>query len=91
MPTVATTWHGSVLLSATTVDFSNPYGLLIVKNRGAADIYVRVDGTTPVALADGTYVVMPGEIRAFTPANSAAPQIKLIAAIAGSATVESPL
>lgn len=54
-------------LSAATVDTitmtSVDYPYVAVKNRaaGGAGITFRVDGQTPVALADETYLVLAGE------------------------------
>lgn len=53
------------LVAATvdTVTFSTNFGHVEVKNRASsgAGIFFTVNGAAPTALADDTFVVMPGE------------------------------
>lgn len=48
--------------TADTVNLNNEWTILEVINRsGTASVYVRADGTTAVAAADNTDIVLPGE------------------------------
>lgn len=52
------TKHGTLAPSVvTTVTLDDNYSMVEVVNRGSADIFFTVDGSTPTVAGDNTYVV----------------------------------
>lgn len=84
------TWHGALTPNEVTeVTISTPSGVLILMNRSTdVDVFFRVDGTDPVAGADGSYVLRPGTVRTVTVADAKNPSVKLIAGLAAPVSVE---
>lgn len=90
MATADFTWHGTLAAGVVmTVDIATASGILVLTNRsGSQDVFFRTDGTSPAAMADGSYVLKPGDRRIVTVADSQNPSVKLIASLAAPVSVE---
>lgn len=90
MATADFTWHGTLVAATVmTVDIATASGILVLTNRsGSQDVFFRADGTNPAAMADGSYVLRPGERRIVTVADSLNPSVRLVATLAAPVSVE---
>lgn len=73
--------HGALVAdTVATVTLKADFGEAIrIHNRGASDLFVRLDGTDPVVAAAGTSIVEAGDTKSFIVKKSdAALDVKLI-------------
>lgn len=91
MPTVNNSWHGSLIANVISqIDFNaTGIGTLYVTNRSASSDIYAWSGSNPSVGGDSSAVIPPGTKRGIGTADSDNPEVRLITALAGTASVES--